>query len=240
MAAARAVPKQQEDCIEPTLSSDNNVDMAPAATSTAAPEPTVEAELSATAGVVVVTTLVHETQNGVVFVPYPLDPVPTAIQTVSATTDQAPLTSTLPSHGGIFFDPVSTPSVFVIDTVVVSTAIQTVSADCDEAPLTSSSPSLGDIFFDPVSTSSVSVNVPVVVPTAMQTVSTDSEEAPVTSTSPSLGGIFFDPGTWSINRPHKGHSDCFLSQCQFVAKCRCSSGHHFPSCSRHGLCDGYL
>ncbi len=165
MVEARALPKPQ-DCDQPTLSSDNNVVMASAATSTIAPEATVDAGLSATAGVVVVTTLVHETQNGVVFVPYPLDPVPTAIQTVSTTRDQAPPTSTLPSHGGIFFDRVSASSMSVGIPVVVSTATQTVSEDCEEAPITSTSQSLGGIFFDPVSTSSVSASVPVVTTSA--------------------------------------------------------------------------
>ena len=111
MATARALPKPQ-DCIEPTFPSDNNVVMAPAATSTIAPEPTVE----------VVTTLVHETHNGDVFVPYPLDPVPITTQTVSATRDQVTLTSTSPSLGGIFFDPVSTSSVSASVPVVTTSA----------------------------------------------------------------------------------------------------------------------
>ena len=121
MATARALPKPQ-DCIEPTLPSDNNVVIAPEATSTIAPEPTVDAGLSTTAGVVVVTTVVHETHNGDVFVPYPLDPMPITSQVVSATRDQAPLTSTSPSLGGIFFDPVSTSSVSASVPVVTTSA----------------------------------------------------------------------------------------------------------------------
>jgi endo-1,3(4)-beta-glucanase len=178
MATARALPKPQ-DCIEPTLPSDNNVVIAPAATSTIAPEPTVDAGLSTTAGVVVVTTVVHETHNGDVFVPYPLDPVPITSQTVSATRDQITLTSTSPSLGGIFFDPVSTSS------VSASVPILTTSASSGTAQilpsLSTQIPQTTGVVVTSLNTTGLPTSAPIISTSISKPETTLTPTAPATS-----------------------------------------------------------